>query len=330
LLDTLGIIVDVMKKKFLVISALFVILVTTLGIPVSHVSAANTVTAGDLISLVNSIRTGNGLPALTENSILDGTAQATAQEMADEDLTDHIGNVKGRIAAAGFGSGANIFATENWAAYQDGATLSWIQSVWSDSAHMIPMTNSYYTDIGAGVATSSSGRVVYIVHAAYVAGGTYSSSSGDTSSTATESVSQIMMPVVTSTPHADGSVVHGVLQGQTLWSIAIAYGTHINIISALNGLSGTYLYVGEQLLMPSAMPTITPTITPTILTPTSSITPTRMLPTIDPTSLPSKTPVTASISVSDFVLNRRTLGMIIIIICALGLGVAMFTALRGK
>jgi hypothetical protein len=88
--------------------------------------------------------------------------------------------------------------------------------------------------------------------------------------------------------------------------------------------------VGEQLLMPSAMPTITPTITPTILTPTSSITPTRMLPTIDLTSLPSKTPVTASISVSNFVLDRRTLGMIIIIICALGLGVAMFTALRGK
>lgn len=335
MLDALGIIVDVMKKKILVISALFVILVATLGVPVSHVSAANTVTAGDLISLINSIRTSNGNPALKENSILDGTAQATAEEMADEDLSGAIGNVKGRIAAAGYASGANFFATENWAAYQDGATLSWLQSVWSDAEHMIPMLNPYYKDIGAGVATSSSGRVVYIVHAAYIVGGSYAESNGgDTSSTATESVSQIMMPVVTSTPHADGSVVHGVLQGQTLWSIAIAYGTHINIISALNGLSGTYLYVGEQLLMPSAMPTIIPTITPTILTPTSTITPTRMLPTMDltsgPTLLPSKTPAAASISVSEFVLDRRTLGIIIIIICALGLGVAMFTALRGK
>ncbi|HTX80491.1 MAG TPA: CAP domain-containing protein [Longilinea sp.] len=314
------------------------VLVSMLGVPARPVSAANTISPGDLINLVNGIRTSYGLPALTENSILDGTAQATAQTMADQGLTDHIGNVKGRIAAAGYGNGANIFATENWAAYQDGATLSWIQSVWSDSAHMIPMTNKYYTDIGAGVATSSSGRVVYIVHAAYVAGGTYSDSTGsssDTSSSATEAVSQIIMPVVTSTPHPDGSVVHVVQQGQTLWSIAIAYGTHIDILQKLNGLGSSIdIYQGESLLLPSAMPTITPTITSTILTPTSTITPTATLSAMGltdvPASLLSQTPGASTVSDSSFVLDRRTLGLIIIIICALGLGVAMFTAIRGK
>lgn len=308
----------------------------TLSVPTSRVSAANTITAEDLIGLINSIRTGYGLPALKENGILDGTAQATAETMANDDMSSAIGDAKGRIAAAGFGGGKNIWATENWAAYQNGATLSWIQSVWSDAEHMIPMTDSNYTDIGAGVATSPSGRVVYIVQAAYVSGGTYSDSSGeDTSASATDAVSQIIMPVVTSTPHPDGSVIHDVQQGQSLWSIARAYNTHINIIQALNGLgSSTEVYSGEELLMPSAVPTITPTITPTILTLTSTLTPTRPLPTLDltggPVSLPSQTPEVSSASVSSFVLDRRTLGMIIIIICALGLGVAMFTAMRGK
>jgi uncharacterized protein YkwD len=328
-----------MKQKKLVMVALFTILVATLGVPTRQVTAANSVSAGDLISLVNSIRTGYGLPALKENDILDGTAQATAQTMADENLTDHIGNVSGRIKAAGYGGGATIFATENWAAYQDGATLSWIQSVWSDAAHMIPMTNSYYTDIGAGVATSSSGRVVYIVHAAYVAGaaGSGSSSTGstNTSAAATEAINQIMMPVVTATPNPDGSVVHVVQQGQSLWSIAIAYGTHIDILQKLNNLGDSIsIYDGEKLKMPSVDPPSTPTVTPTLPLATSTITPTRLIPTqgltSGPVSSPTPTSESNADSASNFVLDRRTLGLIIIVICALGLGVAMFTAVRGK
>jgi len=332
----MSIIKPVTKKTLLIACVLFTVLVALIGLPARQVSAAGSVTAEDLISLVNGIRTGNGLPALQENSILDGTAQATAQTMADESSETHLGGVTARVADAGYGSGQDVAATENFAYYLYGATLAWIQSVWADTAHMLPMTDSHYTDIGAGVATNpTTHRVYYVVHAAYVMGGTYTGGSGSgsgstggggSSNTATASVSQIMIPVVTSTPHADGSVIHVVQPGQTLWSIAMAYGTHIDILQQLNSLgSSTDIYQGEKLLMPSAEPPSTPTVTPTPPLPTRTVTPTRVLPTLG-----IATATSAVASGSDLSLDRRTLGLIIIAICGLGLGTVMFTASRRR
>src|SRR5512137_731209 len=103
-----------MKRTLLPILLAFGIAIAFLAAPSTTVQSG-TVTAGDLIALVNGIRTANGLPALIEDPILDGTAQWTAQYMADNSLSDHIGNVAGRVAAAGFGGGGTVFATENWA-----------------------------------------------------------------------------------------------------------------------------------------------------------------------------------------------------------------------
>ena len=124
----------------------------------SPVQSGN-VSAADLIAMVNSIRTANGLPALIEDGTLDGTAQWTAQYMADNNLSAHIGNVAGRVAAAGFGGGGTVFATENWARFNLG-TLEQILVAWSDAAHMIPMVNPSYTHIGAGTAQGSTGTSI--------------------------------------------------------------------------------------------------------------------------------------------------------------------------
>ena len=321
-----------MKKRILIAGVLLAMLVALFGLPVSQVSASDSVTAEDLIGLVNGLRAGNGLPALKENAILDGTAQATAQTMADESSETHLGGVTGRVESAGYGGGQNVAATENFAYYLYGATLSWIQSVWADPDHMLPMTDPSYTDIGAGVATNpTTHRVYYVVHAAYVLGGTYSGSSassgGATNSSApTADVNQIIESVITSTPHPDGSVVHVVQQGQTLWSIAMAYGTHIGTLQALNGLGASNsIYVNEKLLMPSVEPPGTPTLTATAVMPTRTITPTRVLPTI---VVASETPT--GVSGGDSTSERRMVGTIIVVICTLGLGVAMFTSLRRK
>jgi LysM repeat protein len=329
----MSIIKPVTKKTFLMASVLFTVLVALIGLPTGHVFAEDSVTAEDLISLVNGIRTGNGLPALQENSILDGTAQWTAQTMADNSSETHLGGVTDRVASSGYGGGQNVAATENFAFWEGGLSLASIQALWADSAHMLPMTDPKYTDIGAGVATNpTTHRVYYVVHAAYVLDGTYSGGTGSTggggsSSSATASVSQIVIPVVTSTPHVDGSVIHVVQQGQTLWGIAMAYGTHIGTLQALNNLgTSNSIYVNEQLHMPSAKPPNTPTITATVAMPTRTIISTRVLPTV---VLSSATP-SAGVTAGDFAPDRRTLGMIIIVICVLGLGVVMLAALRRR
>ena len=286
---------------------------------------SDSITAGDLIAAVNSIRTSRGLPALEESGTLDGTAQWTAQYMADNNLSDHIGNVSGRVAAAGYGGGATVFATENWARFNVG-TLNQIMAAWSDEAHMIPMTNPAYTHIGAGTALGPTGTV-YIVHAAYVAGGAPPAGAAPAAAATTPQVSQLIQAVITATPFPDGAVVHIVEPGQTLWSIAVAYGVKILELQQMNNLAGTTtIYNGMKLTIKNApTPTISPSPTATSVRPTR--TPTSRVPTKTPT--PYYTPTaTATPTPEPLIsglpkLDRRTLGVGIIALCALGLGVVV-------
>ncbi|MCJ7626374.1 MAG: CAP domain-containing protein, partial [Anaerolineaceae bacterium] len=151
-------------------------LIFTLQPQYSNVEAQETpsppaITPFDLIDGVNRIRTANGLPPLIIDDILMGTAQYTADYMALNDLHGHIGDVKGRVMAAGYGAGANAWATENFAIGP--ITLDTLFNVyWADDLHMVPMYKPNYKHIGAGV-TEYNGRVWYIVHAAYTGSGVY-------------------------------------------------------------------------------------------------------------------------------------------------------------
>lgn len=319
-----------MRKTFSLSLSALAVAILFLGAVISP-AKSDTITAGDLIAAVNSLRMANGLPALIEDTTLDGTAQWTAQYMAENNLSDHIGNVAGRVAAAGFGGGGTVFATENWARFNVG-TLSQVMAAWSDAAHMIPMTNPSYTHIGAGTALGSTGTV-YIVHAAYRAGG--SSTGGNTPVTAiTPPVSQVMKAVITSTPNPDGAVVHIVEAGQTLWSIAVAYGVHILDIQQMNSLVGsTTIYNGMKLIIKYApTPTISPSPTATSVRPTRTATsrvPTKTpTPYYTPTATFTPTPEPLFKSLPS--LDRRTLGLLIIVLCAAGLGVVLFINFRKK
>jgi LysM repeat protein len=228
------------------------------------------VTAQDLLNLVNGLRTANGLPALTINNILMSTAQATAQQMADQNLSWHIGGTSARVKAAGYGGGATVWATENFATHTN-ATIEWIQQVWADEWHMIPMKNPIYCDLGAGVAAAADGRVYYVVHAAYTstrycgeyigpggitlptiqaqtreAGGTPSDNPPD------DDMSNWMQPVVKATPNAAGELIHDVLYGHTLWTIAITYDTKIDLIKQMNSIYGDNIYPGQSLRIPTS------------------------------------------------------------------------------
>ena len=65
---------------------------------------ASQVTAYELILAMNTLRVSYGLPALIEDPIVNAVAQSTAQTMAANNMSWHIGNVRGRIAAAGYGA----------------------------------------------------------------------------------------------------------------------------------------------------------------------------------------------------------------------------------
>lgn len=219
----------------------------------------------ELINLINRARTSHRLPALSIDPILMQTAQTTADIMAGNLMMGHIGDVKGRVMAAGYGIGDIPWATENFVVLPLGSE-SRILTAWADDIHQIPMVDPNYKHVGAGVAEVD-GSAYYVLHAAYTSNKIYKPGVPGTPGVQVKNVfSEYMYPVQTVTPQADGSVVHIVKSGQTLWSIAIAYNTHIVDILNANNLpqSLEMVYNGQRLIIPiPAVQQKTPEPTPT-------------------------------------------------------------------
>jgi LysM repeat protein len=215
--------------------------------------------AYDLILAMNTLRVSYGLPPLVEDPIIDAVAQSTAATMAANNMSWHIGNVRGRLAGAGYGSGATVWATENFAVHSNGMGIDEIMAVWADPDHMRPAVEAAYCNVGAGTATSADGRIYYILQAAYVAGQACGSSSPSSSAGGTPQagsvpnpISQLIVPVKIATPDADGRVYHVVQQGQSFWSIAISYQITIHDLEVWNNLSrATPLKAGQRLFIPT-------------------------------------------------------------------------------
>lgn len=229
------------------------------GLP-ARFAQSDGVTAYDLILAMNALRTSYGLPALVEDPIINAVAQSTAQTMAANQMSWHIGDVDGRLAAAGYGGGAKVWATENFAVGNH--TIDEIMVVWSDESHMIPAVNPAYCHVGAGVAKSPNGMTYYVLQAAYTAGkacGEYKSPGGSTQPGGNagegreSSVSQFIVPVKVATPDIDGRVYHVVEAGQSFWAIAIAYKITIKDLETWNNLSrDSKLQIGQRLFIPGS------------------------------------------------------------------------------
>lgn len=218
---------------------------------------AQQVSAYDLILAMNTLRVSYGLPALIEDPIVDAVAQSTAAIMAANNMSWHIGDVRGRIAAAGYGGGATVWATENFAVGSGGMGIDEIMASWADEDHMRPAVNAAYCHVGAGVAQTADGRIYYILQAAYISGqecgSSTSSSSGGTpqAGSVPNPVSQLILPVKIATPDAEGKIFHVVQPGQSFWSIAIAYQITIHDLEVWNNLSrDTALKTGQRLFIP--------------------------------------------------------------------------------
>lgn len=212
--------------------------------------------AYELILAMNTLRVAYGLPPLIEDPIINAVAQSTAATMAANNMSWHIGDVRGRIAAAGYGAGATVWATENFAVGDMG--IDEIMATWADPDHMRPAVTAAYCHVGAGTAQTSDGRTYYILQAAYVSGQECGSASAPS---AGGGVSQpgaipnvsfgLIIPVKIATPDAEGKVFHEVQSGQSFWSIAIAYQITINDLETWNNLSrDNPLKAGQKLFIP--------------------------------------------------------------------------------
>jgi LysM repeat protein len=249
------------RKRYSTAVQIGLLLIWLLTAPVYQAkepAQSGAVSRSELILAVNTLRVSHGLPALIEDPIINAVAQATAETMAANNMSWHIGDVRGRIAAAGYGGGATVWATENFAVGYAGIGIDEIMQMWSDPDHMRPAVNPAYCHVGAGVAQAPDGRYYYILQAAYTseyACGEYIPMPGDNPGSGVNPappVSQIIIPVKIATPDADGRIYHIVQAGQSFWSIAIAYQITIHDLEVWNNLfRDTDLWVGQKLFIPS-------------------------------------------------------------------------------
>ncbi len=245
------------RKRYQTIIQISLLLIWLLTAPAYQAKVqaqSGAVSRSELILAMNTLRVSHGLPALIEDPIVNAVAQSTAEIMAANNMSWHIGDVRGRIAAAGYGGGATVWATENFAVGRK--SIDEIMQVWADPDHMRPAVNPAYCHVGAGVAQAADGSYYYILQAAYTsdqACGEYKPVDPGTGANPAPPVSQIIIPVKIATPDAGGRIYHIVQAGQSFWSIAIAYQVTIRDLEVWNNLSrDNGLFVGQKLFIPSS------------------------------------------------------------------------------
>jgi LysM repeat protein len=220
--------------------------------------------ATTVINTINQLRAQQGLAALQSHPALMQIAQQHSQYQASIGTWTHL-SADGsrpidRAYAAGFGGGAYVYVSENVAYGTDMSILETINGPWNDPEHKNTMFNPNYQYIGAGVAYSGS-LVFYTVDTGYWVGDPAPTPQNPLiSSTPSGSVFPTAVPVVVSTPMADGTVKHIIAGGQTLWTIAAVYNIPLEELRELNGLEpDAILNLGDEVIIrPSYTPTNTP------------------------------------------------------------------------
>jgi uncharacterized protein YkwD/LysM repeat protein len=220
-------------------------------------SYSQNLSPADVIDAVNSLRSAHGLPPYTVSSILMGTAQGQADFMAQTGTIQHTGpggsTVTQRLLAAGYPLAGDLslggFRSENIVGGY-GMTAQDAVNAWTgDAPHLNTMLSPDLQEIGAGVAESD-GMTYYVIDCARPTSGGVPVAYTPGAEANLSGGNDIIIPVKLATPNANGDIIHEVQQGQSLWSIAIAYGVHIVEIQRLNNM-GQYTTIqrGDKLLI---------------------------------------------------------------------------------
>jgi len=242
--------------------------------------------ASEVFAIINQYRAENGLPPYQENPILMQIAQGQADYLASlgQSSDVHAGpggsRPRDRAYAAGYGGGAQFFLSEI-GKYGMGETAQSAVNWWKQSPdHNPTMIASTYVEMGCGVATDGNGRYYYICDTGYIVGGTYVQSTASSSSVQ-QPAAPVMIPVIKADPRPDGSVVHIIRTGQTLWTLSAVYEVPLKQILELNQFSESQIiHPGDEVMVasPGSAPTSTPAeddLQPTSTSTAEAVSPTR-------------------------------------------------------
>lgn len=289
-----------MKRSVLLFSLLLALSLQTPKEVLARPQAQIT-SAGQLIDAVNGLRISYGLAPLPSHPLLMQSAQSQADYMAATGQITHArpggGTFTQQLISLGFPLAGDLslggLRAEN--ILMSNGPLEWngVPPAWQDEQHMNTMLSQNYTHIGAGVSQSGD-TYYYAVDTASATGNGQQQESASSILTSVPAgaseaggVSQYMVPVSISTAGPDGNVFHKVQYGQSLWSIAIAYGTTIKNIQALNNLGeNSVVYQGQELLV--LMGATPPPLDPATMVALSTITMTpTQLATPQPLAIPT-------------------------------------------
>jgi LysM repeat protein len=210
----------------------------------------------DVITAVNQVRAANGLSAYQIDGSLMASAQAHSEYQASIGSITHTGrggsDVKSRAIAAGYGGGAAVSIIENIFGGTNATAQQAVNNWQGDSLHLNTLLSSKATDAGAGVATDGS-LVYYTLDVGYIVGSEGNGGLAAAGSSAAPATSIAFFPIQISTPNTDGSIIHVVRPGQTLWSIAATYKIDLSKLLNLNGFTNsTFIFPGQRITIKSS------------------------------------------------------------------------------
>ena len=316
----------IMKKRNKILLMFFTMILLVAFFTTPGKIQAQSESAYDLISTVNALRASKGLNPYKIDSSLMSYAQQHAEYMASIQSGTHT-HSDGSISwesgiQENVASGTEGIITVNFVVYQ----------IWSDWVHWHIMVDYSDGDVGAGMALGADGQVYYSLNVRPASTTIISNSTNTTGSLTTTipgtttTPSDLISPLMKSTPAADGSITHVVDFGQSLWSIAIAYGVKMDDIRRLNNLAmdSIVINVGQELLIfPPFDNTVTPTLTqaPVERQITATKSPTSTT-TIIPILTPSITPT--SVPINETIPKKNKFPYILLTISLIGLLFATF------
>lgn len=274
----------------------------------------------DLIDTVNFLRASLGLAAYTVDPWLMTYAQQHANYIDSLNSGTHI-HSDGTLP---WDSGIQENVAGGTAGYVTAAVV--VYQIWVDEGHYKVMAGYPSGSIGAGVAYSADNDQTYFVIDVRPAAAEDSAASAPAATAG-------FVPYTTSTPQADGWIVHIVAEGQTLWSIAISYGTTVNAIRELNGIAAdsTVIYVGQALKIIQAAAVIPATqasdATPAGQYAAATNVPPSATPQPSPTATPPPSPTPSSTPASwlERLPPERVNGAIVLVIIGV---VGLFVVIR--